>query len=287
MTPGMSSHFKIGLFVILAIAALIATAIGLQIRTRRPTVTFHTYFDESVQGLQAGSTVLYRGVKIGNVGQIAIAQDRRHVDVAMAIDRSSAEHLDLARTAPQLRASLGMMGITGVKYIDIDYAAPGAPAPEVLPFAPVARYIPSQRSFFGGLQHDLDVLGRDLPTLVKNLNTTLGTLDTVLAQARDEQVMKQLAATLAGVNRLVRHLGGQTAPRLDHILDELGGPGGVVASARRAIDSLGDFGREATRSSSELGATIRDLGDAARAVRALAQEIEREPDILVKGRGKR
>ena len=271
MTPGMSSHFKIGLFVILAIVAVVATAIGLQIRTRRPTVTFHTYFDESVQGLQVGSTVLYRGVKIGNVGQIAIAADRRHVDVEMKIDRTEAARLDLARVAPKLRASLGMQGITGVKYVDIDYARPGAPAPEPLPFAPVARYIPSQRSFFGGLQNDLDVLGRELPGLVRNLNTTLDTLDT----------------TLANVSALAHHLGDKTAPRLDRILDQLGGANGVVASARRAIDALGDFGREASRSSGELGTTIRDLGDAARAVRTLAQEIEREPDILVKGRGRR
>lgn len=287
MTPGMSSHFKIGLFVILAIAALVATAIGLQLRTRRPTVTFDTYFDESVQGLQAGSVVLYRGVKIGNVGKIAIAPDRRHVDVAMAIYRDQAEHLELTRLAPSLRATLGMMGITGVKYVDIDYAAAGAPPPEKLPFAPGPRYIPSQRSFFGGLQNDLDVLGRELPGLVKSLNTTLGTLDTVLAQARDEHVMRQLSATLADMDQLARHLDGHTAPRLDRFLDQLGGTNGVVASARRAIDALGDFGREATRSTGELGTTIRDLGDAARAVRALAQEIEREPDILVKGRGRR
>jgi paraquat-inducible protein B len=106
---------------------------------------------------------------------------------------------------------------------------------------------------------------------VKSLNATLATLDT----------------TLADVSQLSHHLSDKTAPRIDRVLDELGGPNGVVASARRAIDALGDFGREATRSSSELGTTIRDLGDAARAVRTLAQEIEREPDILVKGRGRR
>ena len=271
MTPGMSSHFKIGLFVILAIVALVATGVGLQIRTRRPTVTFHTYFDESVQGLQVGSTVLYRGVKIGNVGKIGIAPDRRHVDVAMAIDRSEAARLDLAQVAPRLRATLGMQGITGVKFVDIDYAQPSAPPPEALPFAPVARYIPSARSFFGGLQNDIDVLGRELPGLVKSLDTTLATLDT----------------TLADVSQLSHHLSDETAPRLDRILDQLGGSNGVVASARRAIDALGDFGREASRSSGELGTTIRDLGDAARAVRTLAEEIEREPDILVKGRGRR
>lgn len=270
MTPGLSSHFKIGLFVILAGVAVIATAIALQVRSRRPTVAYYTYFDESVQGLDVGSPVLYRGVRIGNVGRIGIAPDTRHVEVTMAIDRATAATLELAHNAPMLRAQLGLTGITGLKFVDIDYAGPKAPSPPRLPFSPPAHYIPSQRSFFGGLQNDLDVLGRDLPIVVERLTTTLDTLDQVLHEVTRERVMKQLSATLADMQHLARHLDRDTAPRLD-----------------RTLDQLGDVGRSAARSTGELSQTLRDLGDASRAVRALVSEIEREPDILVKGRGRR
>ena len=40
-----------------------------------------SYFDESVQGLDVGSPVKFRGVTIGTVGGIDVAPDHRHVEV--------------------------------------------------------------------------------------------------------------------------------------------------------------------------------------------------------------
>ena len=37
----------------------------------------------------------------------------------------------------------------------------------------------------------------------------------------------------------------------------------------------------------DVSQTIRDLGDAARSFRDFVDELEREPDILIKGRGRR
>ena len=39
------------------------------------TVTIETYFDESVQGLDVGSAVKYRGVQIGRVTRIGFTCD--------------------------------------------------------------------------------------------------------------------------------------------------------------------------------------------------------------------
>ena len=58
----------------------------------------------------------------------------------------------------------------------------------------------------------------------------------------------------------------------------------TAAKARRLFESAGNA---TSSSSSELRATLRDLSDAARAVRELAIEIERAPDMLVKGRARR
>lgn len=47
-----TNHFKIGLFVILAVAAAIAIANVLAApRIEKKTVDYHIYFNESVQGL--------------------------------------------------------------------------------------------------------------------------------------------------------------------------------------------------------------------------------------------
>ena len=47
----------------------------------KETCSYMSYFDESVQGLEIGSPVKFRGVTIGTVADIDIAPDRRHVEV--------------------------------------------------------------------------------------------------------------------------------------------------------------------------------------------------------------
>jgi paraquat-inducible protein B len=57
-----------------------------------------------------------------------------------------------------------------------------------------------------------------------------------------------------------------------------------MASANRATGAVADIGRSLTGGSNELERTLRDLDEAARAVRDLADTIDRKPDILLKGR---
>jgi len=81
------NHFKIGLFVLLAVAATLATAVAFGASaSQRPTLAYHTFFNESVQGLELGPPVKYRGVTIGVVAAIEIAPDRPHVDVVPEVD---------------------------------------------------------------------------------------------------------------------------------------------------------------------------------------------------------
>jgi len=76
-----------------------------------------SYFDESVEGLQADSSVKYRGVDVGRVEQIQVAPDNKLVGVVMKINLRG----DLPKTTiAQLRAA----GITGVKFIGLDRPSP-------------------------------------------------------------------------------------------------------------------------------------------------------------------
>jgi len=66
-----ANYFKIGLFflsgTILAVIALIILGEGTFFQKK---VLLETYFKESVQGLDIGSPVKFRGVLIGNVEKI-------------------------------------------------------------------------------------------------------------------------------------------------------------------------------------------------------------------------
>ena len=67
-----ANYFKLGLFVIGAIAAgiIVLIIIGTG-RFLQKRVTIETYFNESVQGLDIGSKMKYRGVDVGQVTRIS------------------------------------------------------------------------------------------------------------------------------------------------------------------------------------------------------------------------
>ena len=114
-----ASKFLIGLFVIIGtlIAAVIIIWVGAADIFMKGS-TYVTYFDESVQGLQADSAVKYRGVEIGKVKSIKVAPDYRLIEVIMKIDISG----DLQN---QTDALLRTAGITGIVFIELDQIKPG------------------------------------------------------------------------------------------------------------------------------------------------------------------
>jgi phospholipid/cholesterol/gamma-HCH transport system substrate-binding protein len=82
MATTATNHWKLGLFILLALGVMIGTLfwLGAQ-RFQRMSFPAVTYFDESVQGLDVGSPVKFRGVTVGTVSDITIAPDHRHVQV--------------------------------------------------------------------------------------------------------------------------------------------------------------------------------------------------------------
>src|SRR5664280_2745561 len=102
-----SSKFLIGLFVITGVmmCVFIIIWVGAADLFMKGS-NYVTYFDESVQGLQADSAVKYRGVEIGKVQSIKVAPDYRLIEVVMKISLEG----DLQN---QTVAALTSAGITG------------------------------------------------------------------------------------------------------------------------------------------------------------------------------
>src|SRR3954462_9714738 len=114
-----TNHYKLGLFVLVGFAAAIAAAILLGFATtRKDPIKYHSYFNESVQGLDLGAPVKFRGVTIGAVTAIEIAPDHRMVDVVSELDTKDVKRMGLTEAGtkrgkerflvpPDLRAQLG------------------------------------------------------------------------------------------------------------------------------------------------------------------------------------
>jgi ABC-type transporter Mla subunit MlaD len=228
-----ANYFKLGLFVIGAAAAGVATLLVIGSgRWFQPRVTMETYFDESVQGLDVGSKMKYRGVVIGEVTGISFTYVRYQLDVPMAQrykyvlveaqieprligSRATAGDLTSLEGARQevdkgLRVRLTPQGITGTSYLEVDYVDP-PPQMLSISWTPDRLYIPSARStvqqFVNAASEIIDRLHRlDIEGTVDKLNRLLATanariesIDTKALSQRAERTLAKVEATLDGI----------------------------------------------------------------------------------------
>src|SRR5512136_2663692 len=126
-----TSKFMIGLFVSIGILIGIVAVVWLGAsKYFEKGMTYVTYFDESVQGLQVDSVVKYRGVEAGRVERIRVAPDNRLIEVVMKIDlRGKLEREYIAK--------LQAAGISGIVFVELDRKESGRPdlSPKIT-FAP-------------------------------------------------------------------------------------------------------------------------------------------------------
>jgi len=316
-----TNHFKLGLFVLLSFGAMIVTGIALGSQAmRKDTTKYHTYFNESVQGLEIGSPVKFRGVTIGSVSAIEIAPDHKHVDVTEELDSKDIRRMGLSEKAtgplkhakfhvpPDLRAQLGSQGITGVKFIAIDFfELKTNPLPE-LPFEPEGNYIPSSPSLMKNLEDTITKAMEKLPELVDAVVATTTRIERMVAQLEKDDVTGQATAAmrhadqvLANLNGTITHfdqanLGPKAAETMDDVhkavnklsavLEKVDGPNGLIASFTKTSDAFGSLGRGANGTNRELESTLREVREAAESIRILSDALERDPDMLLKGRAK-
>jgi phospholipid/cholesterol/gamma-HCH transport system substrate-binding protein len=312
-----TNHWKLGLFVVVGMLVGVMCVVYLGARSiPKETVTYTSYFDEAVTGLEIGSPVKFRGVTIGTVSRIEVAQDRRHVKVAYELTVSVLRQLGIAglrsekahlNVAPNLRAQLNMTGVTGVKYLQIDFFDEASPI-EPLPFAVTGNYIPTTPSALKNIEGSVVRAADRLPELTEQLVTlidrfnrmagdveqqqlpgrvgallthadhTLSTLDEKLQELDTRGMSSDARATLSSLNG--------TAARANQMLDKVSGDQGLLMSAQRVSESFGDAARNASGMGTEVERTLRDVSDAAASIKDLADALERQPDMLLKGRAR-
>lgn len=300
-----ATNFKLGLFALAATAGVALAILALGLHTgRTPTTEYHTLFDESVQGLDVGASVAFRGVRIGNVSRIEIASDQR-VDVTLAIESRASLRLGLSAAPLRVRAYLSNQGLTGVKLVDLDVIDPGDTAEATVPSAANGtHYLLSRPSLAKQLEHQGLRLGRSLPALVDDARQVLRRLDTVLDDVHTQRLPEHLVAliertraTLEDLRRLtpranavldsIDKLAGDGAGAADavrRLLTRLDGDQGLAASAQRASNAIGELGQRGVESTGDIEQTLRDVAEAARTLRAFIEDLERDPEMLLKGR---
>lgn len=268
------------------------------------------YFDESVNGLTVGAPVVLRGVPLGKVTRVSLVTNPKDssvtIPVHFTIDRNRLvpfDHReideDLEHRMVRRMVDLGLRAhlvtrsiITGQLGIELDFE-PNVPAhfqsgePDI--------EIPSSPSSIEELQQLLANL--PLENMAKSLNTILSGLADTLSGDDLKKGLAHFAATFEESARILKDKAWQ-GPALD-VLENLDAASKALLtrlpetleSFNKAMNSLAMATTQANLLLDRNSPTVQDLrrllkdgSDASRALRNLADMLERNPEALLKGK---
>jgi|GEM_PF-630723 len=226
MTEG--NKFKLGLFVIAAIGLFVAAifVFGLS-EVFKTKVQVYSVFRESVQGLDVGAPVKYKGVRIGKVSRMDILGSEELIVVYMDIDLSvfrpegqTRGQIDRyafstfinSQLKKGLTCGLELAGITGMKYVEFDFTKNGEnTTPLPCPKDIDGIYIPSRQSM--------------LQNLLKMINDSLANISSIKAG--------QLADELSSIFKRTTEL--LNSPKINNTIDQLER---AAVNVNRTVDNV-------------------------------------------------
>lgn len=295
-------YAAVAVFALVAIATAFAFVWWYSGRgDRRDYAAYEIYFNGSVSGLGRGSPVRYLGVDVGRVQSLSV--DKRNpgrVKVIAEIDST-------APISAATRARLGLLGLTGLLYIDLQLdSAPGANNRQ-LPTGEEYPVIESRKgdieAFVEGLPltmtHAVEVLARIERLLSEdNVNAVHDTLEGLRQASSGLPDVVREARALATDLRRTANETADLAARLQKTVDA-SQPDlqATLASARaaaerlaRTADSLDRIvvGNEASLAQfagsgvADLQQLIGDVREASAEVRALASSLRANPSAIVR-----
>jgi paraquat-inducible protein B len=294
----------IGSFVVGAVAlALVAVTIWGSGRLFEKSYNFVCYFPGSVNGLNVGAPVKFRGVQIGEVTDIRLRYEQvrgeQRVPVFLKLDENRFVKLG-GRGVPDrqagedfiargLRARLQMLSIvTGVLYVDFDLV-PGSPLVLVQrEDAPVPELPTLPTPLEEATKSVSDILAQlkavDFEGIGKKVDEMVGGVNRLVNKPELQQAVAALPDLVAATRRLVGNLDTRTGPLVVSAQGTADEARRAAESLRGAVDDVRALLAPDAALTVGLSRTLGDLGQAARALRDLADYIERNPNSVVFGR---
>lgn len=353
----------IGAFVVGGIALVMAGVIffggGKVFQEKTPYVIF---FEGSVQGLNVGAAVVFRGVQVGQVTRVEALYDPTqatiHVKVLVELvhgtvqvsagDRQRSPQEAVETLVQQgLRASLQLQSfVTGLLLVSLDFY-PDTPIKRLGldPTYPELPAVPSQiEQLLGNVRHTVAELGKlpleallsealgtlkrtnalletpelrqalvslhalvtDAQRLLTHTDDQVGPLGSKLAAAADSArtALEAARAAVVDAQKLLRTLDGQVTPLASSAKETLTTARGALGQAQKSLVTLTDAAIPALKQGeralgsvaslagydsvapNDLTHTLKVIEDAAQSIRVLADMLQRNPEALLRGKGR-
>jgi ABC-type transporter Mla subunit MlaD len=297
---------RVGVFVAAAMAVLItALSVVGGLKLWKSSRVYHIRFEESVAGLDKGSPVRLKGVRVGTVDDLRIPpEDISMVEVTISVSRGTPIKTDT-------EATIASVGITGLRYIELSSGTVEAPD---LPSGSTITGTESLLSAMTGTaetavvkaevlmdnllaitsEENREVLERVIRDVAETINENKDDVDATVREFREtatdlratmedlqalmEENREDIRTSFANLNAITseampffEHLGDErTIERMDTMFRE----GSELARKLNAL--VGDNQYALDQSLLNLQESIRNLNDFTRSIRA-------RPSLLLHG----
>ncbi len=264
-------YFKLGIFVLGSVAIGVAAIVVLGAGTLlQKTFLVETYVDESIQGLDIGAPVKFRGVRIGELQKVDfVAQtfgitDGRirllmtfHPEASPRITRGASPKEVCDRLSGEgMRVRLASAGLTGGTYLELDIMDPKEHPPMEIAWTPENAYIPS------------------VPSTNMRMTTHVENILDHIEKMRLDTISEKIVVLLESLDGIVK----KVDPALVDLKNVAVGADGLIKDARRLVNE--DLGKDLR----VLVTTTKDVmeKEVAPAVKGIRTAVEHMPPTFDK-----
>ncbi len=294
------NYFKVGLFAlfgtILLIGGIVTFGAGAIFKRK---VTFETYYDEPISGLEVGSIVKFQGVEVGVVEDIAFAfnyypTDREYVVVRFEIfldkmgvrknrgrNLTSRERYDLVDRMVKngLRVELTPQGVTGTNFLNAIYFEPKKYPPLDTNWDPEYQYIPSAPGAVNIVVEAIQNVGEileivDFAHLVEDLHELLANTNEIMTQFKSSSLGEDLDGFFEDIRSSLTEIEKLTASMNALVVSDE-----TKANLRNISETLENI-RVTT---DNLPETLENLNEVSEDLNSLTNDIKRHPSLLLFG----
>jgi paraquat-inducible protein B len=276
------------------------------------------YFDASVNGLSVGAPVVFRGVPLGSVTRINLVADAQEGSVTIpvfisinaknimtsdgrgGVSEEFEQRMIQSMVDSGLRARLILQSlVTGRYAVELDFYPNTAPSyrstePEIeIPTIP-SPIDTFQRAFskmpIEQIVQSVNIILESLVQafaggkLKEGVDAFAGTFAETEKALKKKKLLETTSAALESLNETARLLRERTPESLQSFREGMQAVTEAAAQLRRAASATEDIVKPNSPAVADLRALLREGAAAARALRALADMIERNPESLLQGK---
>jgi len=246
-------NIRLGVLMVLALIAAVG-GIGMLVwnKIQDPKDIYFVLYRDSVSGLEVGTTVRMKGVNVGQIFKIDIAEHSEGVLVTLALKPGTPISVDT-------RATLTPLGITGLKFIELSGGS--ARSTPIMPNTRRSIIRPGDSVLRQMMKHAQNIVGK-----TDQLRGNLAGLTARVRAGRAAKLKHNTEALFATLGR-VQQSNRQRMRRISHRIDR------VTRAMERASRALGRL-RESV--DQQLPETRRSALAAVRALERAVSELKLE-----------